>query len=209
LSEFSNQQPPQTVQQWGPPQQEVVETPPTEKTNTFALVALVSSLFLWLAGIIFGHIALKQIKRTGERGRGMALAGLIIGYVGLASSVLLITFGVVAYSVSGGNTATNQAPSTAFEQPTESPETPAEEPDTQSVQAGDYTPEFCAALDAITKDPTDVESFRILGGSGTPNAQAYQDAFEFLNDPLENSIDTDSMTRNLGNAVGKDLVACQ
>ena len=34
-----------------------------------------------LGGIIAGHIALGQIKRTGEGGRGMALAGSIIGYV--------------------------------------------------------------------------------------------------------------------------------
>ncbi|MCO1578701.1 DUF4190 domain-containing protein [Crossiella sp. SN42] len=45
-----------------------------------------------LLGIIFGAIALNQIKRTGDEGRGMALAGLIVGcvWVGLFLLVFLI-----------------------------------------------------------------------------------------------------------------------
>ncbi|MHC6176368.1 DUF4190 domain-containing protein [Glutamicibacter sp. X7] len=53
-------------------------------TNVFAVLALVLGILTGLFGIIFGHIALNQIKRTGELGYGMALAGLIIGYVWLA-----------------------------------------------------------------------------------------------------------------------------
>ncbi|MDR4533083.1 DUF4190 domain-containing protein [Glutamicibacter sp. PS] len=53
-------------------------------TNVFAVMALVLGIFTGLFGIIFGHIALSQIKRTGERGSGMALTGLILGYVWLA-----------------------------------------------------------------------------------------------------------------------------
>jgi hypothetical protein len=63
--------------------------PSGAKTNTLAIVSLVSSIiglgiFIGLiAGVICGHIALGQIKKTGEQGRGMAIAGLIIGYVGI------------------------------------------------------------------------------------------------------------------------------
>jgi hypothetical protein len=67
------------------------------RTNALAIVSLVSSLVglvVWflapLAGIITGHIALGQIKRTGEAGQGMAMAGLIIGYVLMGLSVLLV-----------------------------------------------------------------------------------------------------------------------
>ena len=49
-------------------------------TNPMAIAALVSSLVLAPLGIIFGHISLSQIKRTGEDGRGLAIAGLAIGY---------------------------------------------------------------------------------------------------------------------------------
>lgn len=66
-------------------------------TNSLAIVALVSSLVFAPLGIIFGHISLSQIKRTGEQGRGMALAGLVIGYVvtvlaiiGLAITLVLL-----------------------------------------------------------------------------------------------------------------------
>ena len=42
----------------------------------------------FIAGIICGHISLSQIKKTGEQGRGMAIAGLIIGYVGIVLFIL-------------------------------------------------------------------------------------------------------------------------
>ncbi len=66
------------------------------KTNTLAIVSLISSivgLFLIpfigsVAGVITGHMSLGQIKRTGEGGRGLALAGTIVGYVGLALAFL-------------------------------------------------------------------------------------------------------------------------
>ena len=64
----------------------------------FSIVAM----FLWAApvlAVIFGHIGLSQIKRTGEDGHGQAVAGLIMGYVsiaiGLVGLILVIgLFGV-------------------------------------------------------------------------------------------------------------------
>jgi len=46
-----------------------------------AILALVLALVFAPVGIILGHIARKQIRETGEDGDGLALAGLIIGYV--------------------------------------------------------------------------------------------------------------------------------
>ncbi len=48
-----------------------------------------------IVGIILGYIALNQIKRTGEQGRGMAVAGIIIGYVIVALVVLYIVVVVI------------------------------------------------------------------------------------------------------------------
>lgn len=54
-------------------------------TNRMAVASLVCSLFGWLCvvgplfGLMFGFVALNQIKQTGQRGRGMALAGIILG----------------------------------------------------------------------------------------------------------------------------------
>ena len=50
-------------------------------TNGTAIAALIFALLLPPVGIILGHIARGQIKRTGEGGRGLASAGLIIGYI--------------------------------------------------------------------------------------------------------------------------------
>jgi len=62
-----------------------------QKFNVLAIISLVTSLIgVSLAGIITGHIGLSQIKRTGEKGRGLALAGLIIGYVSIAASIIFI-----------------------------------------------------------------------------------------------------------------------
>jgi len=66
------------------------------KTNTLAVVSLISSIvgiFLLpfvgsVVGIITGHMSLSQIKRTGEGGRGLGLAGTIVGWVGLALAIL-------------------------------------------------------------------------------------------------------------------------
>jgi len=72
-------------------------------TNGLAIASLVLGLgqiFLWILSgipaIICGHIALSQIKRTGQDGRGMAIAGLILGYLGLVAFVLLIVVVIVA-----------------------------------------------------------------------------------------------------------------
>jgi hypothetical protein len=65
-------------------------------TNGMAIASLVcgiGQIFIWVVGpmaaIILGHVARHQIRRTGEDGDGMALAGLILGYVGLAVTVLV------------------------------------------------------------------------------------------------------------------------
>lgn len=64
--------------------------PPQPPVNALSIVALVLSLIsISIGGVICGHIALSQIRRTGERGHGMALAGLIVGYVGCAAWILL------------------------------------------------------------------------------------------------------------------------
>jgi hypothetical protein len=68
-------------------------------TNMLAVLALVFGLAGGLPAIPLGHIALHQIKRTRESGRGMAIAGLVLGYVWVA--VIAIYFIVVAVAFAG------------------------------------------------------------------------------------------------------------
>ena len=88
-------QPPQYQQQYGVPQ----FVPVSVKTNSMAIAALVVSLICCAPlGVIFGHLAINQINRTGEGGRGLAVAGLVIGYVGCAFGILYMIVVVGAAS---------------------------------------------------------------------------------------------------------------
>lgn len=68
------------------------------KLNTLSIVSLATSVtgFGAVAGVITGHVALAQLKKTGEAGRPAALAGIIVGYVVLGSWVALAIFGGLA-----------------------------------------------------------------------------------------------------------------
>ena len=79
--------------------------PVAGQTNTLAVVSLVSALVapfahftgiggltLTIVSIVTGHMARRQIRSTGERGDGFALAGLIISYVHLALTALVLIF---------------------------------------------------------------------------------------------------------------------
>jgi hypothetical protein len=74
--------------QYSPMQQE-------PRYNVLAIVSFISAFFISLVAVITGHMALGQIKRTGEKGRGLAIAGVIIGYVGLVGGLLAIVVFVV------------------------------------------------------------------------------------------------------------------
>jgi Domain of unknown function (DUF4190) len=73
------------------------------KTNGLAVASLVCSFFFWIYGIgalvaiVFGFIARSQIRHSGgtQRGKGMALAGIIIGFASLVITAVVITIVVV------------------------------------------------------------------------------------------------------------------
>lgn len=74
------------------PQPPVAQPRPAEaETNVYAILSLIGAfIFVGIPGIIFGHMALRSIAKTGESGRGMALAGTIIGYVSLGFTILAV-----------------------------------------------------------------------------------------------------------------------
>ena len=70
---------------------------PASALNGFAIASLVLSLvwFWWIGSVlavIFGHLALNQIGGSGgtQRGKGLAIAGLAIGYLGLLGLVAVL-----------------------------------------------------------------------------------------------------------------------
>ncbi|MCT7659636.1 peptidylprolyl isomerase [Mycobacterium deserti] len=69
--------------------------PHPKPTNALAIAALVCAFVIAPLGILFGHISLSQIKKTGEEGRGLAIAGLIVGYVLTALTILVVVLSVL------------------------------------------------------------------------------------------------------------------
>ncbi|HVV76528.1 MAG TPA: DUF4190 domain-containing protein [Mycobacteriales bacterium] len=66
-------------------------------TNGMAVASLILAL-LWMVGIgsvlaiIFGHVSRRQMRKRPQRGDGLALAGLIIGYLGLVGAIVFFAF---------------------------------------------------------------------------------------------------------------------
>lgn len=59
-----------------------------------------------ILAVVFGHVAMNQIRRSEGRlnGKGMAVAGLVIGYASVAIQILVIIF-FVASAILGPCTA--------------------------------------------------------------------------------------------------------
>ena len=79
--------------------------------NTFAVLSPIFAVVVPPAGVVLGHLALPQIRRTGERGRRAAIAGLVIGY--LMCVVLLAALIWWLTSDSGSDTTTGSGSPTA------------------------------------------------------------------------------------------------
>ncbi|MBN9612999.1 MAG: DUF4190 domain-containing protein [Actinobacteria bacterium] len=205
----------------GYPQQPVAAAPPT---NPLAIVALIGSFFIGLVGIICGHIALGQIKKSNgqQGGRGLALAGTIIGYVQTAGVVIAIIMMVIAMSVAG--TIAQQSLSTIEkaqqqleEQGSEGLTDGSAGTDTQTDASGDRSPEFCDAynkLSAMGEDIYDADGsvksdtvavFRKLAVISSPNQQVYKDFDGFLQEPTSAA---DTLMADSVKAAMEDAMAC-
>ena len=69
------------------------------------LIALILAFFFPIAGIVVGHIALGQMKRNEipSTNQGMAKAGLILGYVFTALTVVVVVAYIAIFaSIMGG-----------------------------------------------------------------------------------------------------------
>jgi hypothetical protein len=71
---------------------------PVARTNGYAMASFACGIaqlmfgpFATIPAIVFGHMAQSQIKRTGERGTGLALAGLVLGWGAVVLGIILMT----------------------------------------------------------------------------------------------------------------------
>jgi hypothetical protein len=81
---------------------------PAAKINELAMASLGCGLAQIMFGpvvaipaIVFGHMARQQIKRTGEQGADLALAGLILGWAAVILVIVLIVGLAMAVGIQG------------------------------------------------------------------------------------------------------------
>ena len=83
---------------------------PVQTTNALAIVSLILGI-VWVCGLgsiaalITGYIAKSNIDKSGGRegGRGLALAGIILGWIGVVALIGWIVLLIVAGSIDNSN----------------------------------------------------------------------------------------------------------
>jgi hypothetical protein len=80
------------------PQPQPAEVTP-QKTNTLSIVGLVMSLIVPIVGLVLSIMALFQIKKTNQKGKGLAIAGVVVSTV-----MVLLTVAALAlvYAINSG-----------------------------------------------------------------------------------------------------------
>jgi hypothetical protein len=59
------------------------------RVNILAVLALILGCLISPLAALFGHLALNQISRTGERGTAIAWVAIVLGYLSLAALLVL------------------------------------------------------------------------------------------------------------------------
>jgi hypothetical protein len=80
-----------------------VTAAPAARTNGYAIASLACGLGQFVVGplatvpaIVFGHMAMTRIRRTGEQGAGLAIAGLVLGWGAVILGVIVAVIAIVA-----------------------------------------------------------------------------------------------------------------
>lgn len=83
-----------------PPEQPQAVYAQQQGTNGFSVASLVLAILwiVWLGSVlalVFGYIAMGQINKTGGRqgGKGLAIAGIVLGWIGVGTLILALAFG--------------------------------------------------------------------------------------------------------------------
>lgn len=66
--------------------------PAGQKTNTMAIVAIILAFLIPFVGLILGIVAMSQIKKRNEGGKGLAIASIVISIVIMALQLLAVIF---------------------------------------------------------------------------------------------------------------------
>ena len=107
--------PPYSQPQYAPPQQNYgyMAPPMAPATSGWAIASLICAILgISLLAVIFGYVGRNEIKNSGGRitGDGLALAGLIIGWIELALGVLAFVFFIIIAIVAANTGGTTTYP---------------------------------------------------------------------------------------------------
>jgi len=84
---------------WGPPPAGFGRPVGTNPLAIASLVLGIVGVILFglgqIVGLVLGLVALSQIKRTGQNGRGLAIAGITLSSLWIVGFVVVVAFGVV------------------------------------------------------------------------------------------------------------------
>lgn len=161
----------------GPPQL----APPQESTNTCATLSVVFAILFAPAGAVLGHVALAQIKRTGQRGRDRAIIGLVVSYV----LIVITVVGLVIWSTLPDKPSDNVRPSPTATRPvpTTTP-VPVTLPDAQTLLLASNSETPAGSVTAMpiddnyftSTDPPDCAGALLLKNSPLPPTGAQSHA---------------------------------
>lgn len=101
------QQPPQG---WGQGWQGPYPPLQYRTTNGLAIASLVLGIIwiYWIGSIlalVFGYVARKQIRERDQSGDGMAIAGIVLGWIGVATLLIVVVILVIAEAADPGSLA--------------------------------------------------------------------------------------------------------
>lgn len=190
--------PPETPDTYGPPNYVPYSDQvrmPEPKYNVLAIISFVCAFFVSLAAVICGHISLSQIKKTGEKGRGLALAGVILGYLGLVSGALFIVlFFFVLASVPGDAWNDPQRPAAST---SASPQSGSTLPPTRAEEA--VSAYFCDTLLSIDPNGDEAATLAYLQRVSevvSPNQEIYAEYYQLRSDYNAGAtVDQDELVR--------------
>jgi Domain of unknown function (DUF1707)/Domain of unknown function (DUF4190) len=86
-----------------------VNVAPAARTNGYAIASLAFGIgqiavgpFATIPAIVLGHLAMSRIRRTGERGAGLAITGLILGWGAVILGVIGMVIAIAGMGGMGG-----------------------------------------------------------------------------------------------------------
>src|ERR1700722_436016 len=136
--------------------QKAIASPIPQESSGKALASLICGIFFFvfpsaIAAIILGHLSLSEIRKSAGRlgGQGIAIAGLVLGYLGVAViPFVLIVAAIAIPNLLRARMAANEASAVgALRRINES----------ESWYASKYKNGFSASLDALAKRDDDQE----------------------------------------------------